>query len=72
MEKQSGGVEIEIAGAKFALAKVRFRLEPGEADRGRALAQVARASFLRFGAQFQGEVTQIDQWLAQLPAPAGG
>jgi len=72
MEKQSGGVEIEIAGAKFALAKVRFRLEPGEANRGRALAQVARASFLRFGAQFQGEVTQIDQWLAQLPAPAGG
>jgi tetratricopeptide (TPR) repeat protein/predicted Ser/Thr protein kinase len=72
MEKQPGGVEIEIAGAQFALAGVRLRLAPAEAARCRNLAEAARASFLRFGAQFQGEVAQIDRWLAQSPAPAGG
>ncbi len=72
MEKQPGGVEIEIAGAQFALAGARQRLEPGQAARERVLAEAARTSFLRFGAQFQGEVAQIDAWLARLPAPAGG
>jgi tetratricopeptide (TPR) repeat protein/predicted Ser/Thr protein kinase len=72
MEKQPGGVEIEIAGAQFALAGARLRLEPGQAARERVLAEAARTSFLRFGAQFQGEVAQIDAWLARLPAPASG
>jgi len=72
MEKQPGGVEIEIAGAQFALAGARFRLYPGEPARCRVLAEAARTSFLRFGAQFQGEVAEIDAWLARLPAPAGG
>ncbi len=72
MEKQPGGVEIEIAGAQFALAGARLRLEPGQAARERVLAEAARTSFLRFGAQFQSEVAQIDAWLARLPAPAGG
>ena len=67
MEKQPGGVEIEIAGAQFALAGARQRLEPGQAARERVLAEAARTSFLRFGAQFQGEVAQIDAWLARLP-----
>ena len=67
MEKQPGGVEIEIAGAQFALAGARFRLYPGEAARSRVLAETARTSFLRFGAQFRGEVVQIDAWLDRLP-----
>ena len=60
------------AGAQFALAGARYRLYPAEAARSRVLAEAARTSFLRFGAQFQGEVAQIDAWLARLPAPAGG
>jgi len=72
MERQPGGVEIELAGAQFALAGARLRLDPAQAARSRGLAEAARASFLRFGAQFQGEVAQIDAWLARLPAPASG
>ena len=67
MEKQPGGVEIEIAGAQFALAGARLRLAPAEAASCRGLAEAARTGFLRFGAQFQGEVAQIDVWLARLP-----
>ncbi len=72
MEQQPAGIEAEIASAQFALARARLGAEPAAVARGRQLGEMARAGFLRLGAQFKDEVTQIDEWLARLPAPAGG
>jgi hypothetical protein len=70
MEQQPAGIEVEVAGAEFALARVLLSSEPAAVARGRRLGETARTGFLRLGAQFTGEVSQIDQWLAQLSTPA--